>query len=223
MSDSSPLHAPADNRSIVTDTLRRLGLNSDTLHFGLNFKATKATLPGFINRLRNNQSAMDLDISCMLYDRRCNLVDMVWFKALRDSSGAVRHQGDSINGKDRGEQALYEGPVDPEIITIKLAEIPEHVVHVALVLTSYYGQPLKKIEAGHVHLSDDEGNSALELDLTTLPEQCNALWVASLRREIDDWHLTEQNLSIDSPHLPKVASWVSHELARSLPTAGSFG
>lgn len=204
---------------LVSDTLYNLGLNSDMLVFGLNFKATTAPLPGFINKLRKNESAMDLDISCLLYDNRCNLIDKVWFKQLRDRSSAVRHQGDSINGKDRGEQALYEGPVDPEMISIRLAKLPEQVTHISFVLSSYYGQPLKQIQAGKVYISDDEGNLAFELNLTHLKEPCQALWIANLRREVDDWHLTVQNLATESNNLNKIASFISHELARSLPLA----
>lgn len=216
MSESMTNHIAAP-LSLVSDTLSALGLRLEALHYGLNFKATEATLPGLMNKIRKNQGEMDLDISCMLYDAKSNLLDTVWFKELRDSSETVRHQGDSLNGKDRGKQAEYEGSVDPEQIVIRLASVPSHVAHIALVLSSYYGQPIRSIEAGSLHLSDDEGNVAFNVDLTTLPPDCNALWVAHLRREIDDWHLTVQNLPTDSNNIPQMAKFISHELRRSLP------
>ena len=203
--------------ALLSSPLSALNLNSDTLYYGLNFKATKAILPGMINKIRKNEGDMDLDIACMLYDKKCNLVDTVWFKSLRDSSESVRHQGDSLNGKDRGKQALYEGSVDPEIIELRMKKIPTFITHIALVLTSYNGQPLRRIEAGKLHLSDDEGNPAFEIDIRTLPAKCTALWVAHLRREVEDWHLTLQVLPTDSNDIEKMASFVSTELARSLP------
>lgn len=208
--------------SMVSDTLSTLGLNSNTLYYGLNFKATEAALPGFINKIRKNKSEMDLDIACILYDVKCNLVDTVWFKALRDSAESVRHQGDSLNGKDRGPQAKFEGPVDPEQIIIRLSQVPTHVSHISMVLSSYYGQPIRKIKAGSLYLSDDEGNLAFELDLTSLPENCNALWIANLRREVDDWHLTVQNLPTDSNNIPKMAHFIGQDLGRSLPVESNL-
>lgn len=202
---------------LVSTSLTALGVNQDMLLYGLNFKASKAVLPGFINKLRSREAAMDLDIACLLYDARCQLVDQVWFKKLRDDSGAVRHQGDSLNGKDRGERALYEGPVDPELITLRLAKLPEQVCHIALVLSSYYGQPLPQVEAGEIYLSDDEGNIAFEVNLTLLSNPGNALWVANLRREVDDWHLSVQNLPTNSNNLVEMAKFIGHELARALP------
>lgn len=209
--------ATASSLALLSSPLSALNLNSDTLYYGLNFKATQAVLPGMMNRLRKNKGDMDLDIACVLYDKKCNLVDTVWFKSLRDSSESIRHQGDSLNGKDRGMNALYEGSVDPEIIELRLNAVPSYVTHIDLVLTSYKGQPLRRIEAGKLHLSDDEGNPAFEIDLRTLPAKCNGLWVAHLRREVDDWHLTLQVLPTDSNDIPKIAAFVSAELARSLP------
>ena len=216
MSESMTNHIAAP-LSLISDTLSTLGLRSEVLHYGLSFKTTKATLPGLMNKIRKKQGEMDLDISCMLYDAKSNLVDTVWFKELRDSTETIRHQGDSLNGTDRGKQAEYEGSVDPEQIIIRLASVPSHVAHIALVLSSYYGQPIRSTEAGHLHLSDDEGNVAFNVDLTTLPPNCNAVWIAHLRREIDDWHLTVQNLPTDSNNIPKMAKFISHELSRSLP------
>lgn len=223
-----PIAAPNDATvalappALVSDTLSNLGLTTSTLFYGLKFKPTTAPLPGFTNKLRKKRSGMDLDIACMLYNERCELMDLVWFKSLRDQSEAIRHQGDSLSGKDRGQQALFEGSVDPEQIEIRLHKLPQEVVHIALVLTSYYGQPLCAIEAGTVLLSDDEAHQAFALNLKSLPSSCNALWVGHLRREVDDWHLSLQNLAMPDNNIPKMAESICHELARSLPTVAHY-
>ena len=66
-------------------------------------------------------------------------------------------------------------------------------------------------------MSDDEGNRAFDVNLKQLPRDCHTLWVASLRRAVDDWHLTLQNLPLSADELPKAAQEVAHELARALP------
>ena len=68
-----------------------------------------------------------------------------------------------------------------------------------------------------IHLSDDEGNRAFDINLKQLPADCHTLWVASLHREVGDWHLILQNLPLPAKDLAKAAQEVAHELARALP------
>ena len=202
---------------LLSESLSALGLTADMLFFSLNYEFTKTEPKGMMKRFKKNQSAIDIDIACVLYDDNCTINDIVWFKQLRDKAESVCHQGDSLNGKDRGEQALYDAPVDQEQIRLYLDKIPAHISHIGLLASSYYGQPLGKVKAGEVHLSDDEGNRAFEVNLKQVPRDCSAIWIASLRREIDDWHLTLQNLPLSENDLQKAAQQVAHELARALP------
>lgn len=202
---------------LLSDSLTALGLTADTLFFALNYDFTPPEAKGIKKRLKQNQGAIDLDIACVLYDDNCTISDMVWFKQLRDKVESVRHQGDSLTGKDRGEQALYNAPLDQEQIRLYLNKIPTHISHIGMIAHSYYGQALGAVERGEIHLSDDEGNRAFEVNLKQLPRNCHALWVASLRREIDDWHLTLQNLPLPAKDLTKAAQEVAHELARAMP------
>ncbi len=203
--------------TLLSDSLSALGLTADTLFFSLNYEFTPTETKGLLKRFKQNQGSIDIDLACVLYDDKCDINDIVWFKQLRDKVESVRHQGDSLNGKDRGEQALYNAPLDQEQIRLYLPKIPAHISHVALLANSYYGQPLATVKAGEIHLSDDEGNRAFEVNLKQLPRDCHTLWVASLRREVDDWHLTLQNLPLPAKDLSKAALEVAHELARALP------
>lgn len=206
---------------LLSDTLKTLGLTTDTLSFGLNYEFTKIEPKGLMKRFKKNQSAMDIDLACVLYDDNCTINDMVWFKQLRDKNESIRHQGDSLNGKDRGEQALYDGPLDQEQIRLYLHKIPDHINQIGLFVSSYYGQPFGKVKSGEVHLSDDEGNRAFTVNLKQLPRDCYSVWVASLQREVDDWYLTLQNLPLSTHDLQKGAEEVAHELARALPVRPS--
>lgn len=202
---------------LLSDNLNGLGLTADTLFFALNYEFTKTEPKGMLKRFKENQGAIDIDLACVLYDDNCTITDLVWFKQLRDKSESVKHQGDSLDGKDRGEQAMYHAPLDQEQIRIYLDKIPAHISHIALIASSYFGQPFKAVDNGEIHLSDDEGNRAFEVNLKQLPRDCSTVWVASLRREVDDWHLTLQNLPLSANELPKAAKEVAHELARALP------
>ncbi len=206
---------------LLSDSLKGLGLDAGTLFFALNYEFTKIEQKGFfkrlMKRLKKNESSMDLDLACVLYDNNCTITDMVWFKQLRDQAESIRHQGDSLNGKDRGDQAMYLAPLDQEQIRLYLEQIPAHITHIALIANSYHGQPFTRVKKGEIHLSDDEGNRSFEVDLKQLPRVCVSLWVAHLRREVDDWHLTLQNLPLPATDLEKAAQEVAHELARALP------
>lgn len=204
-------------KPLLSDSLVALGLTSDTLLFALNYDFTPVKPKGALARLKENQGAIDIDLACVLYDEQCTIQDLVWFKQLRDASESVRHQGDSLDGRDRGEQAMYRAPLDQEQIRLYLPKIPNHISHIALIASSYFGQPFSAVDNGEIHLSDDEGNRAFEVNLKQLPRSCNAIWIASLRRAVDDWHVTLQNLPLTGKDLSKAAQQVAHELARALP------
>ena len=203
---------------VLSDSLKDLGLDSGTLFFALNYEFTKVEPTGILKRFKKNQSAIDIDLACVLYDKNCTISDIVWFKQLRDKAESVKHQGDSLNGKDRGDQAMYLTPLDQEQIRLYLDKIPAHITHIAMIADSYHDHPFSRVKKGEIHLSDDEGNHCFEVNLKKLPHDCTTLWVAHLRREVDDWHLTLQNLPLPAEDLASAATDVAHELARSLPT-----
>ena len=203
----------------LSESLSALCFATDRLFFAMNYQFTPPKATGLKKRLKQNDKAIDVDIACVLYDDDCVIDDIVWFKQLRDKAESVRHQGDSLNGKDRGEQALYNAPLDQEQIRLYLDHIPAHIRHVAMIVHSYNQQPLAGVEAGEVHLSDDEYNRAFTVDLKQLPRDCYGLWVANLRRGVDDWYLTVQQLPLAAEDIEKLAQQVAHELARALPIA----
>ena len=202
----------------VSGHLTALGLRSDVLLFAMNYDFDKVESKGLLKRFKQNEGLIDIDIACAMYDAQCQLQELVWFKQLRDKAESIRHQGDSLNGKDRGEQAMYHAPFDQEQIRLYLERIPKNIKHIALLASSYYGQPFTSVKAGELHLGDDEGNRALNINIKQLPKDCNALWVASMHREIDDWYLTAQQLPLSDHQLDVAAEQVAYELARTLPT-----
>lgn len=202
---------------LLSESLRGLGIDAGTLFFALNYDFTKIESKGLLKRFKKNKEAIDIDLACVLYDTHCTIHDIVWFKQLRDRAESVKHQGDSLNGKDRGEQAMYLAPLDQEQIRLSLEKIPLNITHIALIANSYHNHPFSRVQKGEIHLSDDEGNRCFEVNLKQLPRDCTTLWVAHLRREIEDWHLTLHNLPLSAEDMVAAAQAVSHELARALP------
>ena len=202
---------------LLSESLKGLGIDAGTLFFALNYDFTKIESKGLLKRFKKNKEAIDIDLACVLYDTHCTIHDIVWFKQLRDRAESVKHQGDSLNGKDRGEQAMYLAPLDQEQIRLSLEKVPLNITHIALIANSYHGHPFSRVKKGEIHLSDDEGNRFFEVNLKQLPRDCTTLWVAHLRREIEDWHLTLHNLPLSAEDMVEAAQGVSHELARALP------
>ncbi len=202
---------------LLSESLKGLGIDAGTLFFALNYDFTKIESKGLLKRFKKNKEAIDIDLACVLYDTHCTIHDIVWFKQLRDRAESIKHQGDSLNGKDRGEQAMYLAPLDQEQIRLSLEKVPLNITNIALIANSYHGHPFSRVKKGEIHLSDDEGNRCFEVNLKQIPRDCTTLWVAHLRREIEDWHLTLHNLPLSAEDMVEAAQGVSHELARALP------
>ncbi|WP_227429633.1 TerD family protein [Psychrobacter sp. I-STPA6b] len=210
--DASTLSQPLPETWLLSEH----NIKSHNLVFGLNFRPTKVPKSGLINRIKNKQQSMDIDISCLLFDANCTLVDQVWFKQLRDQSQAIRHHGDSLNGKDRGSLAEIDHNVDLEQIELRLSKLPEEVQYLTLIVSSYYGQPLTQLEYGAVRIEDDEGNIIDLQDLNALPANCNALWLACLSRELGEWRVTMHKFPLAHHDIPHIADDIKKELLRAL-------
>ncbi|BBI68319.1 hypothetical protein PKHYL_25100 [Psychrobacter sp. KH172YL61] len=119
-------------------------MDTGTLFLRSTMNLLRSSQKGLFKRFKKDKSAVDIDLACVLYDDNCIISDIVWFKQLRDKAESVKHQGDSLNGKDRGEQTMYLAPLDQEQIRLELAEIPLHITHIALIANSYHGHSLSR-------------------------------------------------------------------------------
>ena len=220
---SATLSAPTTNTTSIANTsiapatwlLSDLPIQTTTLLFGLNFRATEVTKAGLISRIKGSKQLIDIDLSCLLYDRNCQLIDQVWFKQLRDSTEAVRHQGDSLDGKDRGAMAELDHNIDLEQIELRLPKLSPQTHHLALVVSSYHGQPLRLVDSGTIRITDDENNIVDLQDLTALPQKCHALWYAGFTRELGEWRVTMHKLPLNTQGTPNNAEEIKAELLRT--------
>ncbi len=135
--------------------------------------------------------AMDLDLSCLLFDKQFGLVDMVWYGKLRTDDEAIRHGGDALSGAKSFEDSL----INQEEIRIRPDEIDERIAHMVFVLTSHHNQPIRLAKKGVASLMDNEQNIAHSVLLDTLPKSCQAVLTWHLAKDGADWR-------IDAPLLP---------------------
>lgn len=196
-SDKSPMPAQPIGTPILGENnvpqshfIEDLDVSLKQWTFELSWRRTTVTKAGIFNKLIGKKQLIDLDLSCLMFDNNGQILERVWFKNVRDNAESIRHRGDSLDGTDRGDNLTFDNRLDQEKIDIYLQKIPQQVHFVAFVLSSFHGQTFSAIAEGYCHLSDDEGNVITQLNLPKLPKKCNAIWVASLVREVNTWQFT---------------------------------
>ena len=88
---------------------------------------------------------IDLDASAVCLDARLNQIDLVYFKNLRSTDGAIHHSGDEREGDELG---------DDEKIIVALNAVNPKVEHIVFVINSYSEQELDDISMASCHLFD---------------------------------------------------------------------
>lgn len=216
---------------VPIDTLAdTLGVATSQWQFCLSWQPTAVPKSGWLNKLRSQTHLIDLDLSCILYDVDGKVLERVWFKNVRDNSEAVRHRGDSLDGrsykdtedknldKNQNITTLPDLHIDQEKIEISLRKIPAKVHFLAFVVSSFYGQSLSRAVDGRCHLSDDEGNLISDISFAKLPRDCNALWFATLSRSFNSWFLTNNQQALSSPKLAQFEQEIAHQLTVLFPS-----
>lgn len=85
----------------------------------------------------NEQVAVDLDASCVLFDDDNKVIDTVWFGQLSSLDGSVRHSGDNRTGAGDG---------DDEQISVNLTQVPQNVKSLVFLVNSFTGQSFAQID-----------------------------------------------------------------------------
>lgn len=88
---------------------------------------------------------IDLDASCLMFDKDKNLVDTVWFRQLKSKDGSIVHSGDNRTG---------DGDGDDEVISVNLEKVPTEVEVMLFTINSYEGQTFKKVKNASARLVD---------------------------------------------------------------------
>jgi tellurium resistance protein TerZ len=129
----------------------------------------------------SKSQSIDLDASCLIFDKAGKLVDQVWFSQLRSKDGAVVHTGDNRTGAGDG---------DDESIIVELGKLPDATVTLVFTVNSFTGQNFSQIENAYCRLVDEtNGVELARFDLTG-SGQHTAQVMAKVTRDGSGWSMT---------------------------------
>jgi len=144
---------------------------------GLGWDAVKKR--GLLGGLKTQ--TIDLDASCLLFDKTGKLLDQVWFRQLRSANGAVMHTGDNLTG---------DGDGDDESIIVDLHRLPSETQTLVFVVNSFTGQNFSQIENAFCRLLDETTGAELaRFDLTGSGSH-TAQVMSKVYRAGDGWTMT---------------------------------
>jgi tellurium resistance protein TerZ len=142
-----------------TVSLEKGGVGISKLHLGLGWDPIKKK--GFLSGLLGGGSGdIDLDASCIVFNSAKLPVDMIWFRNLKSSNGAVHHKGDNLTGAGDG---------DDEVIKVDVAALPADAHHLVFLVNSFRGQTFDEVDNAFCRVLDD--GSRQELCRYTLSEK----------------------------------------------------
>lgn len=153
------------------------------VHVGLGWDAAKPT--GFLGKLFNSSSDIDLDASCVLLDATGNVIDTVWFRQLKSRCGSIVHSGDNRTG---------DGDGDDEVILIDLQKVPANVQYLAFTVNSFTGQNFSKVDNASVRILDQANKELAKFNLTDKGSH-TGVFIASMSRNEDDWQFKAHGIA----------------------------
>lgn len=192
-SHTTTLQTPANNLDLQTyfepSTLNQLGLIGSSLVANVRYHNTqidKRGIQGIIGNLKiigKPQWSLDLDLSCLLFDKHLNHLDTIYYGNLRNDNESIRHQGDSLFGARHFEETL----TSQEEIHLSLDNIQSQVHHIAFVIDNPQNLPLHLTNKGVASFMDNEQNIAHKFDFSSLDKNCQSLLAWHLVRQDNDW------------------------------------
>lgn len=124
---------------------------------------------------------VDLDASCIAYDRKKNKVDAVWFGHLTSADGSIKHTGD-----DRGGGGSEQDP--NEVINVTLSQVPSNIMSIIFVVNSYSGESFKGIPFAFCNVLDSDNNREVaRYNLNTAGGNYKGFIIAKVFREGNTW------------------------------------
>ncbi|RVU16887.1 TerD family protein [Methylobacterium oryzihabitans] len=136
---------------------------------------------GFFKRLSGREnSPIDLDASCLLYDSARRLGDAVWYGQLQSRDGSVKHSGDNLTG---------DGDGDDETIFVDLTRLASSVAALVFTVNSFRGQTFDEVDNAVCRLVDDvSGREIARFDLRERGAHTGVV-MAVLSRVGDTWSM----------------------------------
>lgn len=124
---------------------------------------------------------VDLDISCIFFDKTHEPIDAVWFRALKSQDGSVYHTGDNRTGLGSG---------DDEQIIVNLTEVPPQIQSLLFMVTSFSGQQFSRIKNLFCNLKERQTQQEVaRFELTSEQDDHTGEIMVNIYRDQDKWNL----------------------------------
>lgn len=137
--------------------------------------------------IAGKKSFHDLDLSCYLFDKNHDLIDIISGKngKIVDHSGGIYHSGDDQEGIAAG---------DDEQISIELANVPENIHHILVKASIESGHKFSEVLAPQIRLVDgysDRQFLEVDLDASRSAHASRYLFIELYRQEHEDgrWYM----------------------------------
>ena len=134
---------------------------------------------GFFAKLFSSDS-IDLDASCILFDKDKVILDIIYYGKLKTADGAIIHTGDNLTG---------EGEGDDESIRVDLSSIPTKVQYLAFTINSFRGQTFDQVENAFCRLVDESNEKEICRYTLTEKGKHTGVVMATLERGSNGWTL----------------------------------
>lgn len=146
------------------------------VRMGLGWDAVKKR--GFFG---SRAQEIDLDASCLVYDRNGRRMDQVWWKQLTSRDGSIVHTGDNRTGAGDG---------DDESIVVDLQALHPDVSTLVFVVNSFTGQNFSQIENATCRLVDSSTETEIARYVLTGSGNHNSQVMAKVTRDGTGWSMT---------------------------------
>lgn len=139
-----------------TVSLEKAGAPLTRAIMGLGWDVRKAK--GLSRMFGGGNDEIDLDASCLIFDAKRDLVDVVWFNQLKSLDGSIVHTGDNRTGAGDG---------DDEQIIVDLQSLTAQVTTLIFTVNSFRGETFDRIENAYCRLVDAaSGTEMARFDLS---------------------------------------------------------
>lgn len=128
--------------------------------------------------------SIDLDASCIVYDKNNRQLDKIWFQKLTSMDRSIYHSGDNRTGAGDG---------DDETITVNLDQLHHTVRTLIFTINSFSGQTFESIENITCNLYDHSNGESTTL--ATYSEKMTGKYTATVIAKIQrgddgEWNIT---------------------------------
>lgn len=139
--------------------------------------------PGFFGKLlgkAKKPDSIDLDASCVVFDKDKNALETVFFNHLTGMNGAIQHTGDNLTG---------DGDGDDEVIKVDLSRLPESVQSIVFTVNSYRGQTFNEVDNAFCRLVDEADGKEIARYTISGGGTQTAVIMAKIYRHNGEWKL----------------------------------